>query len=254
MKRLTSLLCLAVVLLVAQPAGAQHMSLGLGGGTDGVGAELGVALGGHVHLRAGFGMATGLVDITLKNFSVPEHPGLPTGNQVKVPLNVRMGTRTGRLLFNIHPGRGSFYFALGAYVGSPCLFRGTFSELPDDYNTAGFDVDGYLVKASRGELEASVEASGLGPQGFAVKPYAGIGFGRAVCNRKNKEVSFCLDLGVQYQGKPGLWADGTSISGRTKHVQLSDEVLGEFAGKINEYTRYMAFWPSLNFHVHIQLF
>ena len=253
--KLPILFFLAVALLTAQPAGAQafdHMSIGLGGGTDGVGAEFAWPLGSHVQLRAGYGMATGLVSIPVQGFSVPEHPGFPEGSQVSVPVKVKLGSADGRLLFNIHPGHSGFHFTVGAYMGSARCIRGVISGLPDDYNTAGFDVDGYLVKATNGQLEATLEAAGIGSRGFAFKPYVGIGFGRAV--RADKRVTFSFDLGAQYQGKPTLWAEGKSITGRTKKVQLDDDVLGSFADKLNPYTKYMAFWPTLNLHLHIRLF
>lgn len=255
MKRVSILFCLALALLTAQMAGAQafnHLSLGLGGGTDGVGAELAVPLGGHVQLRAGYGMATGLAGYTYKQLSVPEHPGNTAGSQVTVPLNIKLGMRDARLLFNIHPGSNGFHLTLGAYLGDSRCLRTTLTDLPADYNTAGFDVDGYLVKATNGKLEASLDASGFGPHAFAIKPYLGVGYGYAV--REDKRLSFSVDLGALYQGKPTLWAEGKSITGRTKLVQLSDEALGSFSGKINNYTRYAAFWPTLNLHLYVRLF
>lgn len=254
MKRISILFCLAFLLTTALPAAAQkgHLSLGIGGGTDGIGAELATPLGSHVQLRAGFGMATGLVGHTFRQISVPEHPGNTSGNQVDVPLKARLGMRDARLLFNIHPGRSGFHFTVGAYLGGSRCVRATLTGLPSDYNTAGFDVDGYLVKATNGRLDATLDASGIGPHAFAIKPYVGIGYGHAV--RADKRVTFSVDLGAQYQGKPKLWAEGKGITGRTKQVMLSDEVLGSFSDKINNYTRYLAFWPTLNIHLHVRLF
>lgn len=250
------LLLSAALLLLVAPARAQHMAVGAGVGTDGVSVELAMPLGSHVQLRAGYGIATGLVGYTYKKgVSVPVHPGDPSGQSVSVPLNVKLGANEGRILFNIHPGKGGFHFTAGFHLGSPCVFRGILKGLPSDYNTAGLDVDGYLVRAHNGVLEADVYASGFGPATFAIKPYAGVGYGRAVADGR---VGFSVDLGAQYIGKPGIWTTGESLTGRTQKVQLSTETLETLIpGAGNAASKYMqkfVVWPTLSAHIFVKLF
>ncbi len=248
MKRIFSF-CLALVL--SATAGAQvfnHLSVGLGAGTDGAGLELVSPMGSHVELRAGYGTALGLVGYTIKDMPVPENPGNASSANVNVPLNIKFGMSDARLLFNLYPSRkGGFHFTVGAYMGAQRFVRATATGLPADYNTAGFEVDGYLVKASGGVLNLYLGAPGLGSPAFAVKPYVGIGFGRAV--HPDRRISFVFDLGAQYQGKPGLWGTGESITGRLKDVQIGDGYQ-----VIEDYAKYLAFWPTLNFHLYVKLF
>ena len=254
--RLSLILFLASMLALAVPAQAQHMALGAGLGTDGVSVELAMPLGSHLQLRAGYGIATGLVGYTVKKgISVPEHPGLPNEKSVSVPLTIKAGTNEGRLLFNIYPGQGGFHFTAGLHLGSPCVARGILKGLPSDYNTAGINVDGYLVRATNGVLESDIYAPGIGPATFAIKPYAGIGFGRAVADGR---VGFSVDLGAQYIGKATFWAKGESLTGRTHMVQLPDDVLQSlFSGYANisdKYLRKLVVWPTLSAHIYVKLF
>lgn len=255
MKRILSL-TLALALTLPFGAGAQsfnHLSLGLGAGTDGLGLELASPIGSHLELRAGYGMALGLLGYTFKDLSIPEHPGSASGSSVKVPITAKLGMSDARLLLNIYPsGTGGFHFTVGAYMGAQRFARATATGLPNDYNTAGIEVDDYLVKADGGVLDAYLGAPGLGAPAFAVKPYVGVGFGRAV--DPDKRVSFVFDLGAQYQGKPGIWASGEGLTGRVKDVQIAPESLGDASATIDKYAGYLSFWPTLNFHLYVKLF
>jgi len=227
-----------------------HLALGIGAGTDGISLELAAPLGSHVDVRAGYGMGVGLIGYTVKDLAIPEHPAARESRDVNVPLKINLGMSDARLLFNIYPSANKgFHFTVGAFLGSPCFVRGTLTDMPSDYDTTGFEEDGYLVRARDGKLVTELRASGLGGPGFAVKPYAGIGFGRAVS--QDGRVSFCFDLGAMYQGKPGLWADGESLTGRIEKVQLSQDEIGE---AVEDYGKYAAFWPTLSFRLFVKLF
>ena len=243
-------------LLLSASAGAQvfnHLSVGAGVGTDGLSLEVAAPLGKYVDVRAGYGTAVGLIGYTVKDLSVPEHPGAPHSNEASVPLRISLGMSDARLLFNLYPSaEKGFHFTLGALFGSPAFVRGTLSNLPADYNTVGFDVDGYLVKAKNGVLATELCAPGLGGSGFAVKPYVGIGFGRAVPT--SSRVSFSFDLGAAYQGQMGLWAEGESITGRVEKVQLTEKQIEDLDEVIEEAGKYAAFWPVLSFRLYVRLF
>ena len=157
----------------------------------------------------------------------------------------------GRLLFNIYPGKSGFHFTVGAYLGSSRFASAKLTGLPAVYNTAGIDVDDYLVKANNGELPLSLCANGIGAHAFAVKPYVGLGYGRAI---PKKTVSFSVDLGAQYQGKPTVWGKGEGLTGRVQEVQITEKQLSEIRKVTDEFGKYMLFWPTLTFHLYIKLF
>ena len=249
------LICLAACLLSAN-AGAQvfdHLSVGAALGTDGLSIEVAAPIGNHVDVRAGYGLATGLIGYTVQGIRVPEHPGADHSDEVSVPLRINLGMNDARLLFNIYPSANKgFHFTVGAYLGSPCFARGTLTDLPADYNTMGYDVDGYLVKARDGKFVTELGAPGLGGPSFAIKPYFGIGFGRAVS--PDSRVSFSFDLGAQYQGKAGLWVEGEGVTGRIQKVQITRDQIQDVADAVDEYGKYLTFWPTVSFHLYVKLF
>lgn len=247
-------LSIAAAFALSFSAGAQvfnHLSVGVGLGSDGLDLELSAPLGNHVDVRAGYGMGFGLIGVKAGGIKLPEHPGNPSSPQVDVPIKLGFGMSDARLLFNIYPGKGGFHFTVGAYMGASRFVQGKFTGMPSDYNNVGIDVDGYLVKAKNGELAIDLCANGIGSHGFAVKPYVGIGYGRAV---PHSLVSFCVDLGAQYQGKPTAWAKGEGLTGRVKEVQLTSKQVDGIDQVTEDYGKYMTFWPTLSFHVYFRLF
>ena len=253
MKRILFFLLALALPLAAAAQHDDHVSVGVGAGTDGLSAEFAIRVGNHIDIRTGYNRAFGLVGINIQGVSVPEHPGMATSSSVAVPLNVRLAMNDAHLLMNIYPSEtGSFHFTVGAYMGSQRFARGTLSGMPSDYNTVGFDVDGYLVKATGGMLDAYLGAKGIGSPDFAFKPFVGIGFGRAVST--DRKFSFVFDLGAAYQGKPTLWATGEGLTGRLQDVQIPVKDLGDAGTYIDKYAGYLAFWPVLNFHVYVNLF
>lgn len=252
MKRILFFLLALALPLAAAAQHDDHVSVGVGAGTDGLSAEFAIRVGNHIDIRTGYNRAFGLVGYTVKNVAVPQHPGAG-GQTANVPLNIKLGMNDAHLLVNIYPSAtGSFHFTVGAYMGSQRLARIKATGLPADYNTAGIEVDGYLVKATGGVLDAYLAAKGIGSPDFALKPFVGIGFGRAV--NTDRKVGFVFDLGAQYQGKPTIWASGEGLTGRVQDVQIPSDALGDASATIDKYAGYLAFWPVLNFHVYVNLF
>ncbi|MBP3256390.1 MAG: hypothetical protein J6M23_00105 [Bacteroidales bacterium] len=249
----TILLCLTLF-TVSIPVGAQafrHLAIGAGVGSDGIGLEVTTPLTKILELRAGYDVAFGAVGFTYKDLSVPEHPAISGGKTVNVPARISFAPHGGKLLLNLYSGKSSFHFTMGIYMGSSRIFRLNLKDLPDDYNTAGINVDGYLVKAQNNQINASLRATGLGGVGFAVKPYLGVGFGRAF--RENKRVSFTGDLGLMYIGRPAVYAPGESLTGRTRQMEINSEHLSQLS-RVEKITKWAVVWPVLQFNVYVKLF
>lgn len=235
-------------------AGAQvfnHLSIGAGTGLDGTSFEVASNLGNHVQLRVGYGTAFG-AGYTLKNsngIELPVHPGTDDGEWVNVPLKLSFARNDARILFNIYPGkRAGFHFTFGAYLGSGSFFRGKLMDLPADYESAGLDMGNQTVQVVNRSVRADLRAFGIGSPTFAVRPYAGIGFGRPV--REDKRVTFSFDLGAAYQGAPSLWA--RSVKGG--YVDVSNNKYADITSLVKDYGEYLNFWPTINFHLYVRLF
>ena len=252
---------LFLVLLVAAVslnAGAQvfdHLSLGAGTGLDGTSFELASPLGNHVQVRLGFGTAFGL-GYTLKGDNgmyLPVHPQMEDSPGASVPVKLSLARKDVRLLFNIYPSKlGGFHFTLGTYLGNGSFFKGVMMDMPDDYNSYGLEMGNRKIVAINNQIRAELRAFGIGSPSFAVLPYAGIGFGRAV--REDKRVTFSFDLGAAYQGKPSLWARSARSDGSPEYFDVTDNDEIDLQEMIEEYGQYMNFWPTINFHLYVRLF
>ncbi|MBR4586148.1 MAG: hypothetical protein IKO29_05355 [Bacteroidales bacterium] len=256
MKRLPLVILFSLAL--SWSAGAQvsnRFSLGVGTGLDGTSFELGTRLGDHVQVRLGYGTAFGL-GYTLKGeegIRVPQHPAMEDSPEINVPMKLSFARNDARLLFNFYPGsRATFHITLGAYLGSGSFFKGEVKNLPDDYNNTGLEMGDYTVKAINNTLRVELRAFGLGSPGFAILPYAGLGFGRPV--RADKRVTFSFDLGAAYQGEPSLWARSVKADGTRAYVNVSDNDLIDISEVVEEYGQYLNFWPVINFHLYFRLF
>lgn len=253
MKRI--LLFLLTTWVFSLSAGAQvfnHLALGPGVGTDGVSLELAAPIGSRVILRAGYGAGLPFIGHTVQRVAIPEHPGNAASENVQVPLSLSLGMSDGRLLVSVYPfSRNHFHITAGLYMGSSRMLCGSLSDMPEDYDVVGLDVDGYLVKAHDGVLTASLCSPGIGTYDFSVRPYLGVGYGRPV--REGSRISYSVDTGLQFLGKSGLYANGEGLTGRVKPVPISGDQLAAL-GSFDKYMKYAVLWPTISFHLYFRLF
>lgn len=263
MKKLLSFLLTASVLLSAQVASAQvNMGIGATAGTDGIGGELGLAIGSHVAIRGGYGWMPGITVTLPMSYAVdsssPEIKGNVTGQG-------KLNMSNGRLLVDIFPGKGGFHFTVGAYYAPNNVITvrgggvdtgegGSFGPLPtvqsnwgaayvgfgegDDFHRLMIDKDGYL----NGALRVN-----------ALRPYLGIGFGRAIS--PERRVGFSFDLGVMYWGKPRV----TAYDERADEVFTFTSALVEnkdngLIDKYSDWAKYAPVYPVLRFNLFVRLF
>ena len=255
MKKLILLLAGIALAMSANAQVFNHLSLGVGTGLDGTSFELGVPLGGHVQIRAGYGTAFGLGYTLSGNngIRVPEHPDMDDSPEVNVPLKLSFARNDARILFNIYPSkRAAFHFTFGTYLGVGSFFKGEMLNLPNDYNNSGLEMGDYIISAKNNKIRAELRAFGLGSPGFAIQPYAGLGFGRPV--RTDRRVTFSFDLGATYQGEPSLWALGHKSNGQEAYVDVSNNDEIDMREIVEEYGKYMNFFPVINFHLYVRLF
>lgn len=175
-----------------------HLAVGAGVGTNGISVEVASPLTKFVQVRAGVAIMPGISysDETDVYYTSPQGHSSSTS----VDLDFGIGRTQGSLIFNAYPiPKVPLYVAVGAYFGGNKLLKitGHSDELKNlqdasieigDYNIP-VDKDGYV----RGGLKVN-----------SFRPYVGIGWGRAV---PNKRVNFSMDLGVQIEGKPKVYSE-----------------------------------------------
>ena len=256
MKRLLLFVLFSLASLTLAAQSSHHLSIGAGTGLDATSFEVATNLGNHVQVRLGYGTAFG-AGYTLKGsdgFYVPEDPTQEDSRGVNLPFKFSFARNDVRLLFNLYPSAKSvFHFTLGAYMGAGSFFKGEVKGFPAAYNSAGWDVGGgHIVKPIDSNIRLELRAFGLGSPDFAVLPYAGLGFGRPV--RDNKRVTFSFDLGAAYQGTPSLWARSVTDGGKRSYVDITNNDEIDLQEVIDEYGKYLNFWPVINFHLYVKLF
>ncbi len=256
MKKLIVFLLLSSAVLNAAAQNTHHLSIGAGTGLDATSFEVATNLGNHVQVRLGYGTAFG-AGYTLKgpdSIFVPADPTKEDSEQINLPFRFSFARNDLRILFNLYPsGNSVFHFTLGAYLGRGSFFKGVIKDFPAVYDSAGWDVGGgHIVKPINHNIRMELRAFGIGAPGFAVLPYAGLGFGRPV--RDNKRVTFSFDMGAAYQGTPSLWARSVTAGGKRSYVDITNNDEIEIQDVIDDYGKYLNFWPVINFHLYVKLF
>lgn len=224
MRKIKVLVAILAFVLGANYASAQdknmfnHLSAGISLGVlDGIGFEVAAPIGNYVNARTGLSFLPG---ISYKD----DVKYMDGGVKKEVEVEGKIGTSPDwKLLFDIHPFKSSsFRFTVGAFVGKSEMVKGYNTEPVDDYansyikiddsHRVGFDENGFT--------KAQIKVK-------SIKPYAGIGFGRAI-SRKHPLV-FNFDMGVMFWGKPEAWGRdySTGEMGKVKKEDFDAEEADE---------------------------
>ena len=249
----------------------QHLSVGVELlSTTGFGIELATPLNSHFALRGGISMFplryNAPIDVTIADGiigkmenAIQQDPTIATelANR-KLPTNPRnistdvdgiasLGLINGKLLVDFYPVKnGSFHLTGGLYIGAGKLVKieGKMQEATDvlnvmkkhghDFFNDEFINDSNIPGKDVMHLDGSIGIN-------SVKPYIGLGFGRAIPKRR---VNFCVELGAFYQGSPELSSENKSIQ------NLIDKHLGD----ITDLLKKASLYPVLSFKINVKLF
>lgn len=208
----------------------KHLSLGIGAGTAGIDVELATTLGSHFQLRAGVSALpftySGEFEIDNSilfdgvNQSALNAAGIdPTKLPDEVEMDAELGLMNGKVLLDIYPfKKATFRITAGAYFGKDKLIN-VEGHMPKEVMDAANAVreyvpginlgDNFIEAAQDGSVDAFVKIN-------KVKPYVGIGFGRAVPKHR---LGLDFDLGVMFHGTPKIDSSNSAVSGK-----LNDEL------------------------------
>ena len=216
------------------------LGLGLSISTVGVGFEVSTPVGNYLALRGGVSIMpkfTVTDDVNANLEGVPQ--GFP--QSAKVELEGSTKRTTGELLLNIYPFRSNgFFVAAGASFGGDKFIQvsGHSDELQQLIAAGG------SAGLQIGDMAIPVDQNGNASGGLkvsAVRPYVGLGYGRAV---PSKRINFMLDAGVQLHGTPEVYSDFGKVD------QLMAEVDNDFTDIINKFKVY----PVIRFRICGKLF
>lgn len=177
-----------------------HLGAGVSVGTDGIGFDVATPVTDFAALRAGISFLPKL------KYNQDIHLNNNDGDFIKSDVNMeaKLNIFDAKLLADFYPIiTSSFHITVGAFFGSGKIAEAYNTEpflIPANWGNKGIKLGtNYRISSdSEGNAHADVNVNG-------VKPYLGVGFGRAV-PRKHR-VSVSCDLGVKFWGTPKLGAN-----------------------------------------------
>ncbi len=237
---------LSVNCMAGQPQGGifKHVGVGVGAGTNGISVELSTPITRWFQLRAGVS--------TLPNFKLNTEADVTfSGSQGNysynedgtIDLEGAFGRTQGSIILNVYPMPwGSFYIAGGLYFGGNKLLKVTGHS---DYlannsslaESAGVEIGDYTIPVDQnGNVRGGLKVNN-------VRPYLGIGWGRAVPNNR---LNFGIELGVQFMGSPKLYTDFGDIN----------DIINKEGGDndIQKVMDKLTVWPVITFKLSGRIF
>jgi len=207
MKRISSLI--VTLLMVSGSAMAQyvddnmlfnHLGAGVSLGLDGIGIEASTTATQWAGVRAGINFFPG---ITVNPSDIDYNRN---GKDGKLGLKAKFKKVDGKILIDGYPfgAKSSFHVTAGLFFGNSEFIT---VDLKEDPNAP---INGGIIPAKNNPIGYAVDPDENGiiklrMKYNSVKPYIGIGIGRAVPTG-NKRIAVAADLGVQFHGSPKVQA------------------------------------------------
>ena len=216
------------------------LGLGLSVSTVGVGLEVSTPIGNYLALRGGVSF---MPKFTVTDEVNADLKGVPQGYPQSAEVELEGSTKrtTGELLLNLYPFRSNgFFVAAGASFGGDKFVQIT----GHSYELQQLIAAGGSAGLQIGDVSIPVDQNGNVSGGLkvsAVRPYVGLGYGRAV---PSKRINFMLDAGVQLHGTPEVYSDFGQVD------QLMAEVDNDFTDIINK----LKVYPVIRFRICGKLF
>ena len=216
------------------------LGLGLSVSTVGVGLEVSTPIGNYLALRGGVSF---MPKFTVTDEVNADLKGVPQGYPQSAEVELEGSTKrtTGELLLNFYPFRSNgFFVAAGASFGGDKFVQITghsdeLQQLIAAGGSAGLQIGDVSIPVDQnGNVSGGLKVS-------AVRPYVGLGYGRAV---PSKRINFMLDAGVQLHGTPEVYSDFGQVD------QLMAEVDNDFTDIINK----LKVYPVIRFRICGKLF
>lgn len=216
--------------------------------TMGIGAEAETRINTYLKARAGidyFSFKTSYYNISLEDreTNLKGSFGYIPDYRTKIGLSLIHG----HLLADFYPvPTGKFYITGGIYIGSNKLTPDGF--LADDNNNVAvllpgkewpvLELEGHKIDVTNGHVEdLELRLGGL------IKPYLGIGLGSKFGKSK---FGYKVELGMLYQGDYSVKQNGIKIDMDSTGVNDFED--------IDKYTKWLKWWPMLNFQITYSLF
>jgi hypothetical protein len=224
----------------------KHLGVGVRASTMGLGLEVSTTLSKNFKLRGGYNFASYSHDFSISMDD--DNLRQAVGYDPDYKTTGKLQFSSGHLLLDIHPMRyGVFHFTAGVFIGGNKIkangrlvdpTTGAESELLPGEDWPQLALEKHLIDINGGKIDAAFH---LGDA--AIKPYFGIGIGRSL---PKSRLGFMFELGALYQGDYVIKQNG-------KEVNLTNTINESFED-IGDYTKWLKWWPVLNFQLTYRIF
>ena len=245
MKKL--LLSLAVALASLTGAQAQgegefyslgnRIGIGVGVGTEGIGIDAATCLTKYCSVRLGVNIMPDINFTTDVDVTGVDRFGSDFEGTMEAKASLKRTTVDLKFDCYPFPDASSFFVTAGFSFGGSKIIKITghsdeFADMAQQGADLGIDIDEYRIPINEnGDAEGGVKVNGF-------RPYLGLGFGRLIPKGR---VGCRFELGVQFHGKPKVYAEG---------VDDLQAILEEEAGDdISELMDKLTVYPVLKFSI-----
>lgn len=219
-----------------------HFSIGLKASTIGAGIELASTLSPNFQLRLGYNITDGLETGSFKLKTDDENlrNAVVGGYNPEYKTKAKFDYKNAHALIDFYPIRSSFFhITAGVYYGDSKVKSNGVLINPETENAVVFNDPTNIPPLNLADRELAINANGAlnfdMELGNKFKPYAGIGFGRAV---PKSRFGINFELGVIYQGDIDFSQNG---------VVLADQNdLAESFKNADDYTKWLKWYPVVS--------
>lgn len=245
---------------------ANHLSIGVSAGFDGIGGQLALSLGPHFDVRAGYTYLNSIErtprELAEGSFGsmIPSESDLTFeagdgGREIHlydVPIGLTINYFGPNVLFDYFPWKdASFHLTAGAmfHKGDLVTLTADVSDqlTPDEYGTLGFSFKNVedITTDMDGVIRFDWRASGF-------RPYFGLGFGRPVSMKHRVGVS--LDMGLVIIGSKGFYTYNYAGRSGKEDVELTSDALDDADSGIIDKISGLPVLPMMRFTINVRLF
>lgn len=216
------------------------LAVGVNVGSTGVGFDVATPVGRFLAVRAGAEFMPNINFHTDVDVDVVTSVSSAT-NVSSLEVEGALKRVSGDLLVNLYPIPSvGFFVCAGAYFGGEELIKvkghsAELAEMIEQGSHAGIEIGDYSIPVDQnGNVMGGLKVS-------KVRPYVGLGFGRAV---PNSRLGFMVDLGVQIHGTPEVYSDSGDLR------KLAQEADNDFTKVIDK----LKVYPVLKFRLCGKIF
>ena len=214
---------------------ANRLGIGVGVGTEGIGIDLATSFSKYCSVRLGVNF---MPDISIDDdFDVTAGTGSSSYvGSINAEASIKRTTIDLKADIYPFPDASSFFVTVGLSMGGKKVIKvnghsDDFATAASTLNSYGIDIGDYRLPIDdNGDVSGDARVN-------SVRPYIGLGFGRLI---PKKRVCARFEIGVQYEGKPKIYAADEDV------LESLDSDTSDDISKVLDY---MKWYPCIKFSI-----